>query len=82
MVPIGGWVLETACAQNMQWQRQGLPPIRMAVNLSARQFTDPNLLEDIRRALGRSAMPPALFDIEITESLVMQDLARTVRPAP
>ena len=79
IVPIGRWVLETACAQNMQWQRQGLPPIRMAVNLSARQFTDPNLLEDIRRALGRSAMPPALLELEITESLVMQDLARTVR---
>jgi diguanylate cyclase (GGDEF)-like protein len=79
IVPIGRWVLETACAQNMQWQRQGLPAIRIAVNLSARQFADPDLLDDIRRALDASGMPPQLLELEITESLVMQDLSRTVR---
>jgi diguanylate cyclase (GGDEF)-like protein len=79
IVPIGRWVLATACAQNMQWQRGGLPPIRVAVNLSPRQFVDPNLLNDIRNALGDSAMPPSLLELEITESMVMQDLARTVR---
>jgi diguanylate cyclase (GGDEF)-like protein len=79
IVPIGRWVLATACAQNMQWQRGGLPPIRVAVNLSPRQFVDPNLLNDIRNALGDSGMPPSLLELEITESMVMQDLARTVR---
>jgi diguanylate cyclase (GGDEF)-like protein len=79
IVPIGRWVLETACAQNMQWQQQGLPAIRIAVNLSARQFADPDLLDDIRRALDGSGMPPRLLELEITESLVMQDLTRTVR---
>ncbi len=79
IVPIGRWALATACAQNMQWQREGLPPIRVAVNLSARQFCDPNLLNDIRNALGDSAMPPSLLELEITESMVMQDLPRTVR---
>jgi diguanylate cyclase (GGDEF)-like protein len=79
IVPIGRWVLETACAQNVQWQRHGLPPIRVAVNLSPRQFVDPNLLNDIRSALGESGMPPNLLELEITESMVMQDLARTVR---
>ena len=54
IVPIGKWVLETACAQNMAWQRQGLPAIRIAVNLSPRQFADPNLLHDIRTALEKS----------------------------
>jgi len=78
-VPIGRWALETACAQNMQWQRQGLPAIRIAVNLSARQFADLDLLGDIRRALDVSGMPPQLLELEITESMVMQDLARTVR---
>jgi EAL domain-containing protein (putative c-di-GMP-specific phosphodiesterase class I) len=56
-----------------------LPPIRVAVNLSPRQFVDPNLLNDIRNALGDSGMPPSLLELEITESMVMQDLARTVR---
>jgi diguanylate cyclase (GGDEF)-like protein len=78
IVPIGRWVLATACAQNMQWQSQGLPPIRVAVNLSPRQFRDPELLNDIRQALGDSGMPPSLLELEITESMVMQDLARTV----
>ena len=79
IVPIGRWALETACAQNMQWQKHGLPPIRVAVNLSPRQFVDPNLLNEIRNALGESGMPPGLLELEITESMVMQDLARTVR---
>ncbi len=77
--PIGRWVLATACAQNMQWQREGLPAIRVAVNLSPRQFRDPNLLDDIRNALRDSGMPPRLLELEITESMVMQDLPRTVR---
>jgi len=73
IVPIGKWVLDTACAQNVAWQQQGLPPMRMAVNLSPRQFTDPNLLEDIRGALAKSGMAPQLLELEITESTVMQN---------
>jgi len=79
IVPIGRWALETACAQNMLWQKHGLPPIRVAVNLSPRQFVDPNLLNDIRNALGESGMPSGLLELEITESMVMQDLQCTVR---
>jgi diguanylate cyclase (GGDEF)-like protein len=79
IVPIGRWVLAVACRQNMQWQREGLPPVHVAVNLSPRQFRDPNLLDDIRNALRDSGMPPSLLELEITESMVMQDLARTVR---
>ena len=51
IVPIGRWVMKTACAQNVAWQRQGLPPVCMAVNLSLRQLMDDNLLEDIKAAL-------------------------------
>jgi diguanylate cyclase (GGDEF)-like protein/PAS domain S-box-containing protein len=51
IVPIGSWVLKTVCAQNVAWQRQGLPPIHAAVNLSLRQLIDDNLLIDIRSAL-------------------------------
>jgi EAL domain-containing protein (putative c-di-GMP-specific phosphodiesterase class I) len=79
IVPVGRWVLESACAQNVHWQRHGLPALRVAVNLSPRQFVDPHLLNDIRNALGQSGMPPSLLELEITESMVMQDLARTVR---
>ena len=73
IVPIGKWALDIACAQNVAWQEQGLPPMRMAVNLSPRQFTDPNLLEDIREALAKSGMTPQLLELEITESMVMQN---------
>ena len=79
IVPIGKWVLETACAQNMAWQRQGLPAIRISVNLSPRQFADPNLLNDVRAALEKSGMPAQLLELEITESMVMQNVERTVR---
>ena len=73
IVPIGKWVLDTACAQNVAWQQLGLPPMRIAVNLSPRQFTDPNLLQDIRGALATSGMAPQLLELEITESMVMQN---------
>jgi diguanylate cyclase (GGDEF)-like protein len=79
IVPMGKWVLETACMQNMAWQQLGLPPIRIAVNLSPRQFADPNLLHDIRAALKQSGMPPQLLELEITESMVMQNVERAVR---
>ena len=78
IVPIGKWVLETACAQNMAWQRQGLPAIRVAVNLSPRQFADPNLLDDIGAALEKSGMLPELLELEITESMVMQNVEHTL----
>jgi EAL domain-containing protein (putative c-di-GMP-specific phosphodiesterase class I) len=72
IVAIGRWVLKTACAQNVAWQRDGLPPLCMAVNLSARQFTDENLLQDIVTVLEESGMRPELLELELTESMVMQ----------
>src|SRR5712691_6572439 len=76
IVPIGKWVLGTACTQNVAWQREGLPPLRMAVNLSARQFADENLLEDIAAALRESGMRAGLLELELTESMVMQNAER------
>lgn len=79
ILAIGRWVLETACRQNMEWQRQGLPPVKMAVNLSARQFSDPELLAYIGQALETSGMDPALLELELTESMVMADPDHTIR---
>jgi len=79
IVPIGKWVIETACRQNMAWQRQGLPTLRIAVNLSPRQFADPGLLGDIDAALRESAMAPELLELEITESMVMHNVERAMR---
>jgi len=78
IVPIGRWVMKTACAQNVAWQRQGLPPVCMAVNLSLRQLMDDNLLEDIKTALMDSGMAPNLWELEITESMVMQNPTRLI----
>ncbi|NVO16563.1 MAG: EAL domain-containing protein [Rhodoplanes sp.] len=78
IVPIGRWVLAQACLQSMAWQRQGLAPLRVAVNLSPRQFADESLLGDIEQALAESGLPPDLLELEITESMVMQNLARAL----
>ena len=79
IVPIGRWVLREACAQNMAWQRRGLRPVSMAVNLSPRQFVDQQLLHDIDEALASSGMPPVLLQLEVTESMVMRNVPRAVK---
>jgi diguanylate cyclase (GGDEF)-like protein len=79
IVPLGRWVLKTACDQNMAWQREGLPKISMAVNLSPRQFLDDHLLRDIDEVLRETGMPPHLLQLEITESMVMQNVSRAIK---
>ena len=76
IVPIGRWVLQTACAQNVAWQQQGLPPVCMAVNLSARQFADDDLVEDIAAVLKSTGLKPELLELELTESMVIQNTER------
>ena len=79
IVPIGRWVLKTACAQNMAWQRQGLPPLGIAVNLTARQFCDEQLLPDVASILAATGMDPHLLELEITESLLIHNVENTLR---
>jgi diguanylate cyclase (GGDEF)-like protein len=77
--PIGEWVLRAACADARRWQAAGHPPLRMAVNLSARQFMRESLITEIAEALGGSGLPASLLELEITESIVMQDPERAAR---
>jgi EAL domain-containing protein (putative c-di-GMP-specific phosphodiesterase class I) len=78
IVSIGKWVMQTACAQNVAWQQQGLPAVCMAVNLSLRQLTDDNLIDNIKTALNDSGMAPNLLELEITESMVMHNPTRMI----
>jgi len=78
IVAIGEWVLRTACAQNMAWRAAGLPPISMSVNVSARQFEEKRLVERVADALRDSGLPPESLELEVTESLIMRDLGRSV----
>jgi diguanylate cyclase (GGDEF)-like protein len=73
IVPIGEWVLRTACAQFSEWQRRGLPPFRLAINLSARQLRQKNLPSIIRDILATHSINPADLELEITETSLMQN---------
>src|SRR3989475_259193 len=79
IVPLGKWVLHTACAQSVAWLREGLPPLHMAVNLSARQFADEDLVKDIAAALETTGLQPELLELELTESMVIQNTERAGR---
>ncbi|MCT7982549.1 EAL domain-containing protein [Laspinema sp. A4] len=76
--PIGAWAIEAATWQNYQWQLAGLPPIRMAVNLSARQFHQQNLLQEIAQILRQTKLAPCYLELEITESIAMEDVDLTI----
>ena len=74
IVPIGNWVLRTACIQSQTWSAAGLPNCRVSVNLSARQLEDKSLLESIERILADTGMNPAMLELELTETALMRDL--------
>ncbi len=76
--PIGEWVLRTACADAVKWQRAGQPPIRLAVNLSPLQFKDPNLVDRVLDSLRESGLPAECLELEITEGAMMEDTERTL----
>ena len=76
--PIGEWVIRTACAQNKIWQELGLPPIRVAVNLSGRQFLQQDLVKTIAKALEETGLSPEYLEIEITESIAIQNVEFTI----
>ena len=78
IVPIGLWVLRTACAQTKAWRDQALPPLKVAVNLSAVQFREPDLVDRVRDALHDTGLEARFLELEITESVAMRDADATV----
>lgn len=79
IVPIGEWILRKACTEFRALHERGFQELKIAVNLSARQFNDPNLLKRIEGIITETGIDPRLLEVEITETLAMQDLARTQR---
>jgi diguanylate cyclase (GGDEF)-like protein/PAS domain S-box-containing protein len=71
IIEVGTWVLKTACLQNVAWQKEGLPPVRMSINVSAHQFYRSNLAELVEEALRESQMDPQWLDLELTETLTL-----------
>ena len=78
IVPIGEWVLRTACHQAKLWQRQTQRLVRMAVNLSAKQFKDENLTQIVMSALHDTGLDPKMLELELTEGTLMDDARATM----
>ena len=78
IVPIGKWVLRTACMQSVAWNEQGLADLSIAVNLTARQFTDEHLLADLTTILSDTGMDAHHLELEISEDLLIHDVEKTL----
>ncbi|MFA7405838.1 MAG: EAL domain-containing protein, partial [Pelobacteraceae bacterium] len=78
IIPLGEWVLRSACHQNKAWQEQGLPPVRVAVNLSARQFGQYRLDEVVAATLLETGLDPEWLELELTESSIMKDAEQSI----
>ena len=78
IVSIGDWVLRTACAQNKAWLDAGLPPIAVAVNISARQFLQQDVVSWVMKTLRDTALLPECLELELTESLIAQDVEKVI----
>jgi len=77
IIPIGEWVLRRACKQLREWIDEGMRPVRVAVNLSAKQFQQANLTEVVKSALAESRLEPGYLELELTESAVMHDAEKS-----
>jgi diguanylate cyclase (GGDEF)-like protein/PAS domain S-box-containing protein len=76
IVPIGAWVLRTACLQAAEWNR-AMRPLRVSVNVSGKQLADPNFARMVRQALSDANLPPKLLELELTESVISVNIERT-----
>jgi EAL domain-containing protein (putative c-di-GMP-specific phosphodiesterase class I) len=78
IVPVGTWVLREACRQAAEWQRAGLAPLRISINLSSRQFRSDALVDSVAEALREARLDAQWLDVELTESLLMENLDRAM----
>lgn len=78
IVPVGEWVLDTACRQNKEWNKKDSRPLRVSVNLSARQTSVSTFVTSVENALKRTQMDPRLLELEITESILLHNIKSTV----
>jgi len=79
ILPISDWVLKTACTEGKRWQDAGHPPLRIAVNVSMRQFRQKGLVENVRGVLDETGLDPSSLELELTENIVLQDSERAIR---
>ncbi len=79
ILAIGEWVLRAACGQGQRWQAQGLPALRMAVNLSPRQFMQPGCVEMVDRILAETSLAPDCLELELTEGMLVEHVEETVK---
>ena len=78
-VSLGEWALRTACRQNIRWQQSGLKPVRVAVNISAHHFHEHDIVHSVSKILEETGLQPALLELELTESIFIQNLERTIK---
>ncbi|KTD45467.1 regulatory protein (GGDEF and EAL domains) [Legionella quinlivanii] len=74
MIPIGDWVIREACQQNKRWQAMGLPPIRMAVNLTSQQISQLDFVQKIKTILQETQLAPKYFELELSESSIINEM--------
>jgi len=78
IIPIGEWVLHTACAQAKLWQEAGFPRLRLGVNISSRQFDQPDFIDMVDRVLQQTGFDPTCLELELTEGIVMENVPDTI----
>jgi EAL domain-containing protein (putative c-di-GMP-specific phosphodiesterase class I) len=79
IIPVGEWIIKTACRQAKEWQKLDMMPLRISVNLSAIQFNQKNLVDVIKKALATTRLSAEYLELELTESIVMQDVDEAIR---
>lgn len=79
IVPIGKWVIDTACKQHKFWLSKGYPALNISVNLSGRQFLHHDLLDTVQNAIATSGIEPSCLELELTESIMMVNVEETIR---
>jgi EAL domain-containing protein (putative c-di-GMP-specific phosphodiesterase class I) len=79
IMPVGQWILESACQQGVNWQQQGIPLLKVNVNVSAVQFLQKGIIHQVSSAIELSGLKPQLLDLEITESLLINDTANSLK---